>query len=69
MNYNGVVFVNELSHPLAASTVDTREISFTFQRKSLAIQSFNAICLNGSFAINNADHVTLNHSQHLFLAF
>ena len=56
INSKGVVFLNQLGHRLAASTGDTREASFFFQRLSLTIQRFNAICFNGSFALNNADH-------------
>jgi len=56
INSKGVVFLNQLGHRLAASTGDTRETSFLFQRLSLTIQRFNAICFNGSFTLNNADN-------------
>ena len=56
INSKGVVFLDQLGHRLAASTGDTRETSFRFQRLSLTIQRFNASCFNSSFAFNNADH-------------
>jgi hypothetical protein len=56
INSKGVVFLNQLGHRLAVSTGDTRETSFLFQRLSLTVQRFNAICFNGSFAFNNADN-------------
>ena len=56
INSKGVVFLNELGHRLAVSIGDTRETSFLFQRPSLTIQRFNAICFSGSFALNNADN-------------
>ena len=56
INSKGVVFLNQLGHRLAASTGDTRETSFLFQRLSLTIQRSNAVCFNGSFALNNADN-------------
>ena len=52
----GFVFLNQLGHRLAVTTGDTPETSFHFQRLSLTIQRFNAICFNGSFALNNADN-------------
>ena len=55
INSKGVVSLNQLGHRLAASTGDARETSFLFQRLSLTIQRFNAICFNGSFTFNNAD--------------
>ena len=56
INSKGVVFLNQLGHRLAVSTGDTRETSFLFQRLSLTVQRFNAICFNGSFALNNSDN-------------
>ena len=56
INSKGIVFLNQLGHRLAVSTGDTRETSFLFQWLSLTIQRFNAICFNGSFALNNADN-------------
>ena len=48
----GVVFLNQLGHRPAVSTGDTRETSFFFN----GCQRFNAICFNGSFALNIADN-------------
>ena len=56
INSKGVVFFNQLGRRLADCTGDMRETAFLYQRLSLTIQRFNAICFNGSFALNNADH-------------
>ena len=56
INSKGIVFLYQLGHRLAVSTGDTRETSFLFQRLSLTIQRFDAICFNGSFALNSADN-------------
>ena len=56
INSKGLVFFNQLGRRLAASTGDMRETAFLFQRLSLTIQRFNAICFNGSFVFDNADH-------------
>ena len=53
MNSKGVVFFNQLGHRLTANTGDLRETVFLFQRLSITIQRFNAVCFNGSFCDNN----------------
>jgi hypothetical protein len=42
-------FLSELGRRIALVTGDTREVSFLFQRVSVAIQRFNCICFKGSF--------------------
>lgn len=58
INSKGLDFLNQLGRRLSASTGDSRETSFLFQRLSLAIQRFNAICFQGSFSFNQADFDT-----------
>jgi hypothetical protein len=55
INSKGVEFFNQLGRRLTASTGDMRETSYLFQRLSLTIQRFNAVCFNGSFCFINAD--------------
>jgi hypothetical protein len=42
-------FLRELGRRLTAITDDHRETSFLFQRLSIAVQRFNAVCFLGSF--------------------
>jgi hypothetical protein len=49
INSKGISFFSELGHRLAARTGDIRETAFLYQRLSIAIQRFNAICFQGSF--------------------
>ena len=53
INSEGVLFLNQLGRRLTANTGDLRETAFLFQRLSVTIQRFNAICFNGSFSDNN----------------
>ena len=48
INAKGITFLSELGRRLAAQTGDKRETAFLFQRLSIAIQRFNAICFHGS---------------------
>jgi hypothetical protein len=43
------VFLGELGRRLTIATDDPRETMFLFQRISIAIQRFNAVCFAGSF--------------------
>ena len=45
----GLQFLNNLGHRLAVATGDSRETTFLFQRLSVTIQRYNAICILGSF--------------------
>ena len=42
-------FLSELGRRISAVTHDLREVSYLFQRVSVAIQSFNCVCFRGSF--------------------
>ena len=55
INSKGVDFFNTLGRRISACTSDMRETACLFQRLSLTIQRFNAVCLNGSFCFKNAD--------------
>ena len=42
-------FLSELGRRISLVTGDLREISYLFQRVSVAIQRFNGVCFRGSF--------------------
>ena len=42
-------FLTELGRRISTVTGDPRETSFLFQRWSIALQRFNAICIQGTF--------------------
>ena len=42
-------FLSELGRRISLVTGDPREISYLFQRVSVAIQRFNGVCFRGSF--------------------
>ena len=48
INSKGITFFSELGRRLAAQSGDKRETAFLFQRLSVTIQRFNAICFHGS---------------------
>ena len=45
----GTDFIKSIGSRLRATTGDIRETSFLWQRLSVAIQRFNAICIRGTF--------------------
>ena len=49
INFKGLKFLSELCIRLTAATDDPREASFLFQRISILIQRFNAVCFQGTF--------------------
>jgi hypothetical protein len=49
INRAGQEFISELGHRISASTEDPRETCFLFQRLSVTIQRFNAVCFAYSF--------------------
>ena len=49
INDDGLAFISELGRRIFATTDDPRETSFLFQRQSVAVQHFNAICFANSF--------------------
>ena len=57
MNSKGTDFFNQLGRRISACTRDKRETAFLFQRLSLTIQRFNAVCVNGSlcFGVDGLD--------------
>jgi len=50
VNFEGFRFLSDLGRRLTESTGDPREKSFLFQRLSITIQRYNAICFQGSFS-------------------
>jgi hypothetical protein len=42
-------FLRELGRRLSLATDDPRETAFLFQRLSVALQQYNAVCFRGSF--------------------
>jgi hypothetical protein len=55
INSKGISFLGELGRRLTRRSGDKRETSFLYQRLSIAIQRFNSICFEGSFARHGAD--------------
>ena len=49
MNPSGADFINGIGRQIALHTRDQRETSFLWQRLSIALQRFNAVCFRGSF--------------------
>jgi len=49
VNFEGFRFLSDLGRRLTESTGDPREKTFLFQRLSITIQRYNAICFQGSF--------------------
>ena len=48
-NPGGADFINGIGRQIALHTRDQRETSFLWQRLSIALQRFNAVCFRGSF--------------------
>jgi hypothetical protein len=55
INAKSLTFLRELGRRLVRATDDTRESAFLFQRLSIAIQRFNAVCFAGTFKDNRLD--------------
>lgn len=55
INQAGQEFVSDLGHRITLVTEDPRETAFLFQRLSVAIQRFNAVCLANSFTHDHTD--------------
>ena len=49
MNSTGVEFIKDLGRKMTQRSGDTRETSFLWQRLSIALQRFNAVCFRGCF--------------------
>ena len=56
INSKGQDFLMDLGRRLSASSNDLRETAFLFQRLSLTVQRFNAVCINGSFCFDVMDN-------------
>ena len=53
----GQAFIRELGKRISAATSDPREAAFLFQRISIAVQRYNAICFAGTFqSASDASH-------------
>ena len=55
INIKGLDFFKELGRRLSATTGDSRETAFLFQRLSVLVQRFNSICFHGSFSFPATD--------------
>ena len=55
INAKSLTFLRELGRRLVRATDDARESAFLFQRLSIAIQRFNAVCFAGTFKDNRLD--------------
>ena len=64
INIAGQDFISELGHRISAITDDPRETSYLYQRISMSVQRFNAICFANSFS-HDCDHDDLaNRPRH-----
>jgi hypothetical protein len=52
LSVNSQLFICELGRQTALRTSDPRETAFLFQRISVAIQRFNAVCLANTFLLS-----------------
>jgi hypothetical protein len=58
VNQSGSEFIDDMGRRLRAVTGDHREKTFLWQRLSMALQQFNAVCFRGtlvSLAFQNED--------------
>jgi len=51
LNMAGFQFLNELGRRISQESDDSRESAFLFQRLSMTIQRFNAVAIQGTFAM------------------
>ena len=49
MNSSGVEFIRDLGRKMTKQSGDPRETSFLWQRLSISLQRFNAVCFRGCF--------------------
>jgi hypothetical protein len=56
INSKGSDFLIQLGRRITACIRDMRETAFLFQRLSLSIQRFNAVCCNGTLAASSNNH-------------
>ena len=55
VNSSGADFVDGIGGRITRLTGDTRETSFLWQRLSVAVQRFNAVCFQGTFTLELLD--------------
>ena len=55
MNPAGADFINGIGRLVTALTGDRRETSFLWQRLSIMLQRFNAVCFRGSFILDDLE--------------
>lgn len=55
MNPDGADFINGIGRRCAQQTGDQRETSFLWQRLSITLQRFNAVCFRGSFKLEDLE--------------
>jgi len=65
INQVGADFISALGHRISTHTDDPRETSFLFQRLSVTIQHFNAVCFANSFG-NFEVEVRRNQPRHTY---
>ena len=52
INSSGRLLISELGRRISALTGEVRESSFLFQRLSVLVQRFNAVCFLGTFVLS-----------------
>ena len=62
INRDGLHFISDLGHRTSSITEDPRETSFLYQRLSVAVQRFNAVCFANSFSHGPDDFI--NQPEH-----
>ena len=55
MNPEGAEFINGIGRLSTQQTGDQRETSFLWQRLSITLQRFNAVCFRGSFKLEDLE--------------
>ena len=55
MNPDGADFINGIGRKCAQQTGDQPETSFLWQRLSITLQRFNAVCFRGSFKLEDLE--------------
>src|SRR5690349_18098870 len=62
MNPAGADFINGIGRLVTALTDDRRETSFLWQRLSIMLQRFNAVCLDRKSTRLNSSHVEISYA-------
>ena len=69
INFKGLKFLSEFRDRLTAATDDPREAAFLFQRISILIQRFNAVCFQLTFTQPEEDEFYPLHKCFLTYVF